>query len=240
VKGRRQYFIRFAAGAKSLASSGLSMTTVCQANVAMLPRLKEDGTRIEFAASRQAIVSAGPNREQAKTHIVSGGFDQPTVTLSVGTPHREKITAIHAAAQVASGNPPATETKFRIEYSVDRGVTWKPIVEDWTVPRRGEEPLDFWSQSFCYGSAKLAELNATEALVRFSNNGGKKYLRAEVHLVYRTSGTDATKVTFDWRDASGPHREAHLFNEGADKMWELRTGKGVETRWVEFGPVAAR
>jgi hypothetical protein len=132
VKGRRQYFIRFAAGAKSLASSGLSMTTVCQANVAMLPRLKEDGTRIEFAASRQAIVSAGPNREQAKTHIVSGGFDQPTVTLSVGTPHREKITAIHAAAQVASGNPPATETKFRIEYSVDRGVTWKPIVEDWT------------------------------------------------------------------------------------------------------------
>src|SRR5262249_40478342 len=32
VKGRRQYFLRFGAGAKELAKSGLVLTTVCQAN----------------------------------------------------------------------------------------------------------------------------------------------------------------------------------------------------------------
>ncbi|HEX5176839.1 MAG TPA: hypothetical protein VFV83_07420, partial [Chthoniobacteraceae bacterium] len=239
VKGRRQYFIRFAGNAKSLARSGLSMTTVCQANGAVFPRLKDDGTHVEFETSRQAIVSAGPNREQAKTHIVGGAFDRPTVTLLLKTPRGERITAIHAAGQAASGNPPATETKFAIEYSVDGGKRWEAIVNDWTVPRRGEEPADFWSQSFCYGSKEVEGNDAAEVLVRFSNNGGKKYLRAEAHLVYRTTGADATKVTFDWRDASGSHRETRVFAQGADRTWELRTGKGVETRWVEFAPVVA-
>jgi hypothetical protein len=240
VKGRRQYFIRFAADPKSLGRAGLSMTTVCQANGAIFPRLKDGGTRVEFAASRQAVVSAGPNLEQAKTHIVGGAFDRPTVTLSLATPHRERVTAVHAAGQVASGNPPATETKFAIEYSVDGGKTWQAIVNDWSVPRRGEEPADFWSQSFCYGSKAVPEENATEVQVRFSNNGGKKYLRAEAHLVYRTTGADPTKVTFDWRDGSGSHRETHLFGEGGAATWDLPTGQGVETRWVEFAPVAAR
>jgi hypothetical protein len=241
VKGRRQYFLRFGTDATSLARAGLSWKTVCQANVAILPRLKDDATRIEFAASRQAVVSAGPNREQAKTHIVHGAFDKPTVTLSVATPRGEKITTIHAAAQVASGNPPAPETKFQIEYSLDGGKAWRPLVTDWSIPRRGEEPPDFWSQSFCYGAVKVPdESDAVEALVRFSNDGGKKYLRAEAHLVYRTKGADATQVTFEWRDARGVHRESHRFGDDASGAWELRTGKAVETRWVDFAPVAAR
>ena len=37
VKGRRQYFLRFQAGAKALEKSGLSITTVCQANPCVMP-----------------------------------------------------------------------------------------------------------------------------------------------------------------------------------------------------------
>jgi len=234
VKGRRQYFIRFGAGAKALAGSGLTMTTVCQANAAMLPRLKDDGTRVMFAASQRAIVSAGPNREQAKTHIVAGAFETPTVTLEVAPPRGETIAAIHSVAHLASGNPPSTNTRYQIEFSTDHGQNWKPMVQDWTIPRRGEEPGDFWSQSFCYGSTEIAESAAPSVQVRFKNNGGKKYLRAEAHLVYRTAATDATQVTFDWIDGNGTHRESHLFTEKNNGTWDLKTGRRVQTRWVEF------
>src|SRR5262249_27719313 len=45
VKGRRQYFLRLHTGSRSLAKSGLTITTVCQANGAVLPRLKDNGSR---------------------------------------------------------------------------------------------------------------------------------------------------------------------------------------------------
>jgi hypothetical protein len=51
VKGRRQYRLRFGAGARELAGSGLTMITVCQANAAVLPRLKDDGSTVRLEAS---------------------------------------------------------------------------------------------------------------------------------------------------------------------------------------------
>lgn len=233
VKGRRQYFIRFGADAKSLIDSELTMTTVCQANVSTLPQLKDNGTRVTFAASQRAVVSAGPNREQARTHVVAGGFDSPSVTLKMTSPRGEPMKELYANAQVASGNPPSPRVKYQIEFSTDDGQSWRPVVQDWTVQRRGDEPADFWSQSFCYGSVKTADTNVRSALVRFRNDGGKKYLRAEAHLVYQTPTSDATRVTFDWSDDRGPHRESHLFPDG-EGTWELKTSGATRTRWVEF------
>ena len=237
VKGHRQYFIRFGAGAKALADSGLTMTTVCQANVSVLPRLKDDGAKINFAASNRAVVSAGPNREQAKTHIVAGAFDTPAVTLELASPRKEPVVAVYATAQIASGNPPRPETKYQIEYSTDGGKSWQPIAKDWTIPRRGDEPGDFWSQSFCYGSVEISDPSVRSVQVRFRNDGGKKYMRAEANLVYRTPATDATQVTFDWTDDGGAHRESHVFAANKTGPWEMKTGKTVRTRWVEFATV---
>jgi hypothetical protein len=134
----------------------------------------------------------------------------------------------------------APEIKYQIEYSIDGKQDWKPIVKDWTIPRRGDEPADFWSQSFCYGSTEIPDSNAHSVQVRFRNDGGKRYLRAEIHLVYLTPVSDATKVTFDWSETSGPRRETHIFHPGASEPWELKTGKNVQTRWVEFEPTLGR
>jgi hypothetical protein len=201
-----------------------------------LPRLKDNGTRVTFAVSNRALVSAGPNREQSKTHIVAGAFDSPAVTLEVKSPRGEPVVGIYAAAHIASGNPPRPETKYQIEFSIDGGRTWKPLAKDWRIPRRGNEPGDFWSQSFCYGSAEISDASTRSVQVRFKNDGGKKILRAEAHLVYRTPDTDATRVTFDWSDDSGAHRESHLF-AGDGKDWDLKTGEKTQTRWVEFASV---
>jgi hypothetical protein len=64
-------------------------------------------------------------------------------------------------------------------------------------------------------------------------------MRAEVHAVYRTKGIDRTKVTLDWTDAGGAHHESKIFDAGKPGEWDIKTGKDVRTRWVEFEPVSA-
>ena len=158
------------------------------------------------------------------------------MTLELATPRKEPIATIIASAQIGSSCPPSPEVKYQIEYSLDGGRSWKPIVKDWMITRRGEEPPDFWSMSLCYGSVDLPEGSATSARVRFHNDGGKNNLRAELHLVYRESSQDATKVMFDWKDDGGDHHESHVFAPGKPAPWQLPTGKGVVTNWVEFEP----
>jgi hypothetical protein len=238
AKGRRQYFLRLHAGAKALAKSGLIITTVCQANSSVMPRLKDNGSEVHFLASGRAVVSAGPNRAQAEAHLVEGKFGTPRLTLEIAPPRRERVLAVHAAAHVLSSSPPAPQVKYQIEVSTDAGKTWKPMVKDWTITRRGQEPKDFWSQSMCWGSMELRDANTKAVRVRFRNNGGKSYARCEVHLVYRTAGSDATKVTFAWKDSDGAHRKSHSFPSGANEptAWKVATGKKVQTQWVEMTP----
>jgi hypothetical protein len=236
VKGFRQYFLRLGAGAKDLASAGLTITTVCQVSVSTIPRLKDGGTKIEFESSGKAVVSAGPTLPQAQAHLVDGAFGTRTVTLEAATPRKEPVATIIAAAHVGSSAPPSPEVKYQIEYSLDGGKSWKPVVKDWQIARRGDEPGDFWSQSLCYGSVDLADGPTGPVRVRFKNDGGKNYLRAEMHLVYKSASKDATKVTFDWKDDAGDHRESHVFAAGKPAPWDLKTGKTVATRWVDYEP----
>ncbi len=236
VKGFRQYLLRFGAGAKALAASGLSIRTVCEISVSTIPRLKDGTTKVTFETSGRGIISAGPTLPQAQAHVVDGAFGSRTVTLELAAPRKEPIVTIVAASQVASSSPPSPDVKYQIEYSVDAGKSWKPLLKDWTVARRGEEPPDFWSQSMNYGSVDLSEPAPAPIRVRFKNDGGKNYLRAELHLLYKTADKDATKMTFAWKDDAGEHKESHVFGAGKPAPWELKTGKNVVTRWVEFEP----
>jgi hypothetical protein len=239
VKGRRQYFLRLHAPARELAKSGLTMVTVCQVNSSVLPRLKDNGTKVDFAHSGQAVVSAGPNLKQAQAHVVAGKFGSPQVTLEVATPRKERLEAVYAAAHIQSSNPPQPGIKYQIEFSVDGGHTWKPLVKDWIIPRRGDEPGDFWSQSLCWGSSQIVAEGASRVQVRFHNNGGKTYARCEVHLVYQTAAGNGTKVTYHWTDDTGPHLASHTFSMAAAAKadpWSVPTGNNVQTRWVQLEP----
>jgi hypothetical protein len=132
--------------------------------------------------------------------------------------------------------------KYQIDISVDSGKTWKPIVKDWTITRRGHEPGDFWSQSFCWGSTELADRTPSPVQVRFHNDGGKAYARCEVHLTYETGRSDAANVTFAWSDDHGAHQQAHQFEGGPGRSvpWKLATGRKVQTRWVELEALPKR
>jgi hypothetical protein len=238
AKGYRQYFLKLGAGPKALAAAGVSIRTVCQMSCSMIPRLKEGGTAVAFESSGKAVVSAGPTLPQAQAHVVDGAFGTRAVTMELATPRKEPVATIYAAAQIGSSCPPSPDVKYQIDYSLDAGKSWKPMVKDWTIPRRGDEPPDFWSMSLCYGSVDLTDSSVTSARVRFHNDGGKSNLRAEVHLVYRTGTTDSTKVSYGWTDDAGPHQDSHVFAPGKPAPWDLKTGKNVVTRWVEFEPQA--
>jgi hypothetical protein len=244
VKGRRQYFLKLHAGARALAGSGLTITTVCQANPAVMPRLKDGGSEVSFLSSGQGVVSAGPNLTQAQAHLVEGKMGSPRVTLELASPRGEEVLAIHAAAHVFSSNPPRPDVKYQIEASTDGARTWQAVVRDWTVRRQGNEPGDFWSQSLCWGTLALTKPARSKVRVRFRNDGGKSYARCEAHLVYRTTGKDSTRVSFAWSDDGGLRRASHIFPAtGKAKKpaaWTLPTGRDVHTRWVEFSPVVSR
>jgi len=91
---------------------------------------------------------------------------------------------------------------------------------------------DFWSQSLWAARLDLPESSSASSIqVRFHNSGGKRYLRAEGHLVYPVTGT-ASRVTFAWQDSAGQHQQTQLLDHQQD--WTLPTQTAVETLWVEI------
>jgi hypothetical protein len=236
VKGHQQYWLRFDAGVDRLKSGKISWRTVCQCNVAIIPRLREGTNRITFASSGVGLVSAGSNKDQAEAHVVAGKMGSSTVTLELATPRGEKAVRVYAAAWQGSGNPP-DDTAYRIECSIDGGKTWKDLVKDWRIVRRGPEPKDFWSQSFCWGEVELPEVKGP-VRVRFSNTGGKAYRKVEAHLAYRVAEAGPAKVTFAWREKAGGVKTAsRSYRAGLreeDSSWTIDAGEGAETVWVEY------
>lgn len=240
AKGHRQYWLRVEAGAARLRDSGFQIETVCQVNSSVIPRLTDNGSMVEFHASGKSLVSAGPNIEQARTHVVAGGFDSPRVTMELVGRREQPAVAVYSSAHVASSNPPSPDVAYQVEVSTDRGDSWKSLLKDWKITRRGNEPADFWSQSFCWGSAELDALSGP-VQVRFRNDGGKRYRRAEMHLACRLTVQDSTRVTFCWEDVDGRHTSSYDFpaSEVDDPAsnWKVPTGHQTKTLWVEYQPV---
>ena len=65
----------------------------------------------------------------------------------------------------------------------------------------------------------------TYETIRFSNDGGKSYARAEVHLAYRVK-PDPMRVTFAWSDDRGGYSTSRLFTGAVgEKPWSIATGR---------------
>ena len=156
----------------------------------------------------------------------------------MATPRGERAVAVHAAAHVRSSSPPDPSITYQIDYSTDGGKSWRPVVADWRIPRRGRGAGRLLVAELLLGRRRRSRLaDVSSVQVRFRNDGGKRYARCEAQLVYDAGPPDPTRVTFAWTDAAGDHESAHVAANGADS-WTLPTRRGVRTRWVEFEPVA--
>ncbi|KKL70886.1 hypothetical protein LCGC14_2100420, partial [marine sediment metagenome] len=234
VKGHMQYRLRFGAGAKALAGKGVTIRTVCQAGTTIIPRLKAGKNTITYQASGQAVVSGGPNIDQTK--VVAGAMSSPTVTLELAAPRDAKAVHVYAAEWVASGSP-IRKAKYNIDFSVDGGKTWKPVLKDYRIIQRPPEPDDWQGQSFVAGDRKLSP-TAGPVRVRFTNTGRRKIYRAEAHLVYKVANTSPLKVTFGYKDGGELKTASHTYAKSApgkaDTSWTFDAGAKPQTVWVEY------
>jgi hypothetical protein len=71
------------------------------------------------------------------------------------------------------------------------------------------------------------------------NPGGS---RIEAHLICQAVGKDTMRVPFAWRDGRGERRDTNIIPAAGEEeaARTLPTGKGVQTRWVEFELVPPR
>ena len=235
VKGHRGYWLKLHASPGQLSASDLQITTVCQANPAVFPRLTDNGSTVSYAANGMALRSIGPERPHAASAIVDGAFDSPCVVLEFPAVHAGTPRQLYAAAHVASSNPPDSDIRYDIDWSANGGGAWQPVVEDWHIIRRDGEPDDFWSQSFCYGDISLPDATRGPIRVRFRNDGGKRFLRAETHLAYALADQNPCQVTFCWSDSSGERRtSSRTFSQSAPDPWQIDTSDDVRMHWIEF------
>ena len=237
VKGGNQYWLRFGAAAKALAGAGLTIRTVCQANVAVIPRLHDGVNRVTYFASGRAITSAGPNLDQAAAHVVDGKIGSANVTLELKPPRGERAVTAYAASWNLSAAPPSPTT-YRIDYSADGGKSWRPIVKDWRIIQRPPEPGDWWSQSFTFGGADV-EPTRDAVRLRFTNDGRRSYRKVEGHLLYEVADPTPVTVTFAWRQGeAGPVKttshEYPAHTAAEDATWSFDPGADVRTVWVEY------
>jgi hypothetical protein len=168
--------------------------------------------------------------------VVDGKFGSPKVTLELGTPRGERIRRVYAAAHLASGSPPQPDITYGIDISTDNGRSWRILVEGWRVSPVGQQPQDFWSQSFCWGDAEVPD-ETSKVQLRFHNDGGRSILRAEAHLRYDVKSNDDTKVTFAWSEAGKNKTATHRFAAGKPSTWHVETSADPRTNWVEYEPV---
>ena len=236
VKGHRQYLLRFGAGAKKLAGTGLTITTVCQCGQTVVPRVKPGTNTVTYESAGRAVVSAGPNLAQAAAHAADGAMGSAAVTLELAAPRGAKAVAVYAACRARSGAPPKP-ARYNIDWSADGGKTWQPVLKDWQVVRRDPEPKDWWSQTFPFGDAKLPNVSGP-VRVRFTNTARIGYMRAEAHLVYAVENTSPLKVTFAWKEGGETKTAGHTYKTSqpgkADASFTFQAGEKPETLWVEY------
>jgi len=236
VKGHRQYLLRFGAGAKALAAAGLTITTVCQCGQTIVPHVKAGENHVTYEAGGRAFIAAGPNTDQAKAHLVAGAMNSPMVTLSVAAPRKAKAVRVYGAARIACGSPPKP-SKYNIDYSLDGGKTFKPVVKDWEVIRHKPEPTDWWSQTFVWGDAAVPNV-AGPVQLRFTNTGRRKFMRAQAELAYTVPNTSPLKVTYAWKEGRAVKTATHTYPPTApgkaDTSWTFTAGAKPRTFYVEY------
>jgi hypothetical protein len=234
VKGCHQYLLRFNAGAKALADSGLVIVTGCQSSPTIIPHVKSGRNTVTYEATGRGFISAGPNKGQAAARVVAGAMGTPEVTLRLEAPRGAPATAVHAAAHVACGSPPR-EAIYNIDCSIDDGRTWQPVLKDYQVKRIPPEPGDWWSQALMQGRAALANARGP-VLVRFANTGGRSFMRVEAQLLHVVPNTSLLRVTYAWKENGVVRHATRTYSAGTacDASWSFDAGAAPETFYVEY------
>ena len=243
-KGARSWRIDFQAEPAELDAMGIEIVTICQANPATMPRLKDDGTTIDYEATgvvntpAASMVLVPPKGDQKPANtgdsvaLPYAGADafglQPFKNTAKG------FCELHAVAHALSGNPPKPVVRYWIMAGTLTDGT--PLVKDWAPAFHDGAPKDQWSQSFVWGSAAV-DPNDKAPTIGFANTGKVPWRRLEMtaSVAVDAAPEESLRVAFGYREAgaAGLKRAEHVVR-GRKDQWKIDTGTKVATEWVEF------
>ncbi|MFC1582336.1 DNRLRE domain-containing protein, partial [Planctomycetota bacterium] len=231
VKGTQSYFLKFNAGAPALAGKGIVMRTVCQLNAYLLPRI--DGvTEVKYRASQQGMQVYGPEKNKMAAVLHSGVMGASGMVFKLQSPKGAIITKVHAAALVASGNPPHLHT-----YDIDAGKEDSSLntvlLDKFKVTiGLGDDADDHWSYIGIDGEADVRDLETDTLFLRFTNSGNRRYEYPLAWITYELPSQDECKVTFNFdKDRTLSHTFAGTVDE---QTWKIADPGTVKNNWVEL------
>ena len=255
VKGRYGWQIRFLMEGQS-GIDRLLFDTTCQMNQSIYPRLTAGGSAIFYRAGSRGVVTVQPNFTLAEDQLASVEksdfrsanlkFQRRTNTLNrvyettdnqpgqvvfrVKSPG--PLTQINAAAKFAVRVPTPENADFHLEYSTDNGATWKALGE-------ADLPTDNqYSSGWVYGSAKIAESDVREALVRvhlYQNGYATGLLDFEGYGIYETPSTRPLTITYGWKEGGTLETFVETVDAGVtEKRFRVPTGDQVVDEFVRL------
>lgn len=218
AKGRYGWQIRFhfSGDAGLDALRFVTTTQVCQA---MYPRLKPNGTRIEYAAKSRAVVAVLPDfglppsqvdafevtdlratnvaykgRSESSRRAYETTDNQPgTVVFRVASP--EPLQQVRAAVRYQLRVPPPKNTDYHLEISTDRGMNWRTFATA-QIPGDNE-----YSSGWLSGTAEIDAADITEAMVKvhFHADGHRTgIIEAQFYGVHEVPGPQAVTLEYGW------------------------------------------
>lgn len=234
----------------------LKMTTTCQVNQAMYPRLKPGGSTVTYRAGGRSVVPVLPllsdetatvqqyedrakrsanidfigRRPGQRTAYNVRGPKPASVVFKVNSP--SDLIGLSAAARftVRSPSPPGAE--YALSWSVDDGDTWKQLGHV-ALPADNE-----FSSGWVYGKVDDIPADARSALVRVDLNGGgyqTGLVTAELYGLRKTAAPSAATITYGWTE-DGRDRE-HSFEVPAGAITatsNVPTGKSIRDKFVRI------
>ena len=225
VKGRHAYLVSFglspAGGLKSL-----DMRTVVQVGRAVVPRLKDDGTKVTYQSGGQNVIQGGPSQNLADPLRVKEQETDGYRVMEIKAPG-----AIRFASGMCRGNSPG-RGPWSVAFSLDNGKTWKQSMEDVTLTPE-ESAWGGGHHGYIWGEMAFPDnKDAKSVLVKV---GKGTISHAEVYATYEQPSTSPLEVTYGWTEGEAAKQDTHLIPAGKmDDTWTVPTGKDVKTKWVRF------
>ena len=225
VKGRNTYMVRFGlTGADGLKS--LKLRTVVQVARAVIPRLKDGGTKVTYQAGGQGVIQGGPSQYLAdglrRKDLETEGFR----VMEIKAPGAIKFASGMLRASGPGRGP------WSVAFSLDGGKTWKTGLKDVNLK---PEDSGWGGGHHAYAWAEMPFAGNKDAKSVLVKVGKGNISHAEIYATYQQPNTSGLEVTYAWTEGAQVKQDTHKIDAGkAADTWTVPTGQNVKTKWVRF------
>ncbi|WP_254508765.1 hypothetical protein [Anatilimnocola floriformis] len=258
VKGEYGWRLAVAWDGPESGVKDLKFTTTTQINQAIYPRLKPQGSTVNYRATNQAVLEQLPDfslpEEETKrferTEMRSSNLayrgrgansrlayettnNKPASVVFPVTYEGSSLEEVRAAIRYQVRVPPPEQHDYRLDVSWDDGQTWQTFAKA-EIPKDNE-----FSSGWLAGSAKRPNKNSGKALVRVTlYAGGYKtgLIDAQLYGICRAAEKNGPLlITYGWRENGELKTAEQKLPAGvSEQTWKIATGAKIRDEFVRM------